>query len=373
MNLGVMLTILVLLVAAVLLTGRRAYVHAIASDRHDLLVSCSCAYGRLLLETHEHMMTGGLVACDWLRPVTQGGGGSVACGSSNHHRGTHRCKLTRLQWLRGVRVAHRISCHFVVDLGTHTPISLVVRSACVVFMRVVDLSDCSDLLDCIPASGWSDDSVLFYGCECCTGRFSRCPCGEFIKHTRLSCQADIGMRLNLPEKTWPFSLFADMNKRQLDMESLHLDLECKQEFDSEIGGGRTGTCPHCGVHVIANLSRHIMDFMAVPCRVVLSMEGDHPGVYGPPVCPTQRRCVSQTQDTGPVLPSMDGDMRSMERGVASWHVRHRHGRHAIPSARWPVGTTSIIFMRTFSLTCPCWDWILRTYLVSPLRFRRWPG
>ena len=68
-----------------------------------------------------------------------------------------------LQWLRGVRVAHRISCHFVVDLGTCTPIYLVVRSTCVVFIRVGDLSDCLDLLDCIPVSGWSDDYVLFYG------------------------------------------------------------------------------------------------------------------------------------------------------------------------------------------------------------------
>ena len=34
-------------------------------------VSCRAgAYGRLLLATHERMMTGGLVACDWLRPVT---------------------------------------------------------------------------------------------------------------------------------------------------------------------------------------------------------------------------------------------------------------------------------------------------------------
>ena len=42
------------------------------------------AYGRLLLATHERMMRGGLVACDWLRPVTWGG---VACGSSNQRRG----------------------------------------------------------------------------------------------------------------------------------------------------------------------------------------------------------------------------------------------------------------------------------------------
>ena len=53
-----------------------------------------------------------------------------------------------------------ISCRFVVDLGPRTPISLVVRSACVVFLRVVDLSDCSDLLDCVIVSG---DSVLSYG------------------------------------------------------------------------------------------------------------------------------------------------------------------------------------------------------------------
>ena len=39
------------------------------------------AFGRLLLATHEHMMTGGLAACDWLKLVT-GGGGGVACGSS---------------------------------------------------------------------------------------------------------------------------------------------------------------------------------------------------------------------------------------------------------------------------------------------------
>ena len=35
----------------------------------------AAAYGRLLLATHERMMAGRLVACDWLRPVTRGGGG----------------------------------------------------------------------------------------------------------------------------------------------------------------------------------------------------------------------------------------------------------------------------------------------------------
>ena len=46
-----------------------------------------------------------------------------------------------------------LSCRFVVDLGTCTLIFFVVRSACVVFLRVGDLSDCSDLLHCIPVSG----------------------------------------------------------------------------------------------------------------------------------------------------------------------------------------------------------------------------
>ena len=49
-----------------------------------------------------------------------------------------------------------------------------------------------------------------------------------------------------------------MNKRQADMATLRRD--CKHEFNSEFGGGRAGACPQCGVHVNANLARHIMDF-----------------------------------------------------------------------------------------------------------------
>ena len=38
-------------------------------------MSCQAgAYGWLLLSTHERILTGGLVACDWLRPVTRGRG-----------------------------------------------------------------------------------------------------------------------------------------------------------------------------------------------------------------------------------------------------------------------------------------------------------
>ena len=46
-----------------------------------------------------------------------------------------------------------VSCRFVVDLGARIPIYLVVCSSCVVFLRVVDLSNCSDLLDCVTVSG----------------------------------------------------------------------------------------------------------------------------------------------------------------------------------------------------------------------------
>ena len=40
-------------------------------------------------------------------------------------------------------------------------------------------------------------------------------------------------------RRWPSSLFADMHKRQADMETLRHD--CKQQYDSEVGGGRAGT------------------------------------------------------------------------------------------------------------------------------------
>ena len=60
------------------------------------------------------------------------------------------------------------------------------------------------------------------------------------------------------KRCWPSSLFADMHRHQADMETLRRD--CKREFDSELGGGRIGTCPHCGVHAISNLSRHVMDY-----------------------------------------------------------------------------------------------------------------
>ena len=55
---------------------------------------------------------------------------------------------------------HWISCRFAADLGTRAPDSLIVLSDCVVFLRVVDLSDCSGLFDCITVSAWSDDSGL---------------------------------------------------------------------------------------------------------------------------------------------------------------------------------------------------------------------
>ena len=99
-----------------------------------------------------------------------------------------------------------------------------------------------------------------------------------------------------------------------------------------------GSCYCQLVPAYYGLSLGVGAVMAVPCRVVLGMEGDRPGMYGPPACPTQRRYIGKNQDTWPVLPSLDGDTCSMEHGVACWRVRHRHGRHAIPSARWPVGT-----------------------------------
>ena len=44
--------------------------------------------------------------------------------------------------------------------------------------------------------------------------------------------------LTLVKRYWPSSLFAGMTKLQVEMESLRR--ECKQEFDSEFGGGLAG-------------------------------------------------------------------------------------------------------------------------------------
>ena len=59
----------------------------------------------------------------------------------------------------------------------------------------------------------------------------------------------------VPDATAMSSLFADM---QAYMESLRHN--CEREFDSEFDGGRAGTFPNCGMYVISNLSRHIIDF-----------------------------------------------------------------------------------------------------------------
>ena len=57
-------------------------------------------------------------------------------------------------------------------------------------------------------------------------------------------------------RRWLSTVFVAMLKSQADMESLCRD--CKHRY--EFGWGRAGTCPHCGVYIICNISRHIMDY-----------------------------------------------------------------------------------------------------------------
>ena len=51
--------------------------------------------------------------------------------------------------------------------------------------------------------------------------------------------------------------------------------------------------------------------------MVLGMEGDRPGLHGPPTHQSPSRPVRGTQDTRQVLSTLDGDTRSMERGLAT--------------------------------------------------------
>ena len=157
----------------------------------------------------------------------------------------------------------------------------------------------------------------------------------------------------------------------LKADLLPLRRECKREFDSEFGGGRAGTCPHCGVHVMANLSRYIIDFHLAlgqlwrcPVEWCSVWKGtaqecmDHQRI---------RRFVVEAQKTGPALSSLDGDTGGVEIGVASWSVRHRHGRYALPSVRWPVGPP------VSSLHRPSLVHARTSYKDSHSRLRQCPG
>ena len=56
-----------------------------------------------------------------------------------------------------------------------------------------------------------------------------------------------------------------MHKRQADMESQRRD--CKHE--SEFGGGRAGTCPHCGVYIdVSGVATDVKLFHEAGCRLV---------------------------------------------------------------------------------------------------------
>ena len=86
--------------------------------------------------------------------------------------------------------------------------------------------------------------------------------------------------------------------------------------------------------------------MMVPSRLVLGMEGDSTGMYGPPSCKTPCQLFSGNQDIGQVLSTLDSDLHNLERGlaIASWRVRHRNGCHVVSSAWWPVGA-SVSYIR----------------------------
>ena len=164
------------------------------------------------------------------------------------------------------------------------------------------------------------------------------------------------MRLNLAETmSSPSSLFADMNKCQVGMESLCQ--ECKREFDSEFGG----TCPHCGIHVMANLSRHIIDFhlelgqlWRCPVEWCLVWKG------------TAQECmdhlpVRHQTDTSVKIKTLDQYFppgNGMRCCVLACPALPQTSCYSIST--WPVGTP------VSSLRRP-----LRGHLVSPFRLRRW--
>ena len=72
-------------------------------------------------------------------------------------------------------------------------------------------------------------------------------------HARLVLARDITSL----RRHWPPSVFMNMHRGQADMETMRH--ACKREFDSEVVVG-PGLAPHCGIQVLSNLSRHIIDY-----------------------------------------------------------------------------------------------------------------
>ena len=100
-------------------------------------------------------------------------------------------------------------------------------------------------------------------------------------------------------------------------------------------------CPQCGAYVNANMAQHVMDF-----HLTLGQLWRYPVEWCSVWKGTVHKCMdhlrarhnadSSVEDIGQVLSALDSDSCSMECGLAFWRFRHRHGRHVVSSAQWPM-------------------------------------
>ena len=237
-------------------------------------VRMASAYGRLLLANHEQMMTCGLVACDWLGPVTR--------GSSNQRWYTPCFKLGCNGGCNGGWGSMWIIGSVVVLLLTWAHILLFLLWCTLSHPLKNQISDIN-----IPPSPPPKCGLNFAGGGGVTldttivpdvfwlhafdtrppvvqvppGNFSTMVC-VLVPDSKAD---PVGFhdyqtrRIIMSSRChWLPSLFAEINKHQVDMESLRRDY--KRNFDNEFGGGCAGDCPHCGANVNVSLARHIMNF-----------------------------------------------------------------------------------------------------------------
>ena len=133
--------------------------------------------------------------------------------------------------------------------------------------------------------------------------------------------------------------------------------DCKCEFDSEFGGGRTGACPQCGAHINANLARHIMDF-----HLELGQLWRCPVEWCSVWKGTTQDCMDHLRISHHAM-----ELKTLGRYFPPWTVTRAAWNAALRPGVSIIATdvmlfhqhgvagwcTAFVYARILSLTCPC--------------------
>ena len=195
------------------------------------------AYGRLLLATHECLMTGGLVACDWLRPVTR------VCGVC----------ILQSALVGSVVVLLFTWAHILQFILWRALCLLVISWFCPTARLGLPVFLCRTtryyIADYIFGTMYEEWFILFAFsnnyCMWCSNYVNRDATAtpwDFMTFCLRICRNTPDYHVKLVtawdltslRRRWPSYLFVEIQRRQVDMETLRR--ACKRDLDSEFGG-----------------------------------------------------------------------------------------------------------------------------------------